>query len=79
MTEKLRFVSVGDAFRYMRFEKGYTQQRVANEIGVNVRTYRRWENNESPISIGRTIDILNLYGKKLKVEPIDEGRGMFIE
>ena len=35
--------------KQLRKEKGLTQQKVADEIGVTKRTYIYWENEESQI------------------------------
>ena len=42
--------------RTKRKEKGYTQEQLADMLGVTVKTYRSWEQDTLP----KTIDLINL-------------------
>lgn len=60
-------ISTGDMLRELRVKNGLTQQAASMAMGVNVRTYRRWENNESCIHVDDFIKILNIFGMRLDV------------
>lgn len=49
----------------VRKEKGFTQQRIADELGVNIRTYRNWEDKSlkkgvSVLAKKALISVLNI-------------------
>jgi transcriptional regulator with XRE-family HTH domain len=60
-------LTTGEMLRNLRLKKGLTQQGVSMDMGVNVRTYRRWENNESTMSVDSFIRLLNIFGMKVDV------------
>ena len=61
--------------RYLREKYGYSQQQISMFLGVNVRTYRRWENDESTIDVATFIKILSFYGYTLDVVNINRVGG----
>ena len=46
----------------MRKEKGLTQQKIADEIGVTKRTYIYWENEESQIKTNKASQLADYFG-----------------
>ena len=48
--------------KQLRKEKGLTQQKVADEIGVTKRTYIYWENEESQIKTNKASQLADYFG-----------------
>jgi transcriptional regulator with XRE-family HTH domain len=53
-------IDVGNKIRKLRLSKGYSQEFMANNLGVSQKTYSRLENNESKCDINRLAKIANL-------------------
>lgn len=45
----------------IRVEKGYTQEEIAEKLGIHRETFRRYENDPSMLEIGQFLKILNIY------------------
>ena len=54
-------LDVGNALRRYRDEHQYTQQYVANIIGISRVAYRKWENNEVDFALSQLKKIAELY------------------
>lgn len=65
-------ISTGDMLRDLRLKHNVTQQQISMQMGVNVRTYRRWENNESSMNVNDFIKLLNFYKMKVDVVLIND-------
>ena len=65
-------MTTGEMLRSLRVKNGLTQQAASMAMGVNVRTYRRWENNESTIHVNDFIKLLSIYGMKLDIVRIKD-------
>nr|DAL32186.1 MAG TPA_asm: Repressor protein CI [Caudoviricetes sp.] len=48
--------------KQLRKEKGLTQQKIADEIGVTKRTYIYWENEESQIKTNKASQLADYFG-----------------
>jgi len=53
---------IGITLRKYRDREKYTQQYVANYIGISRVAYRKWENNEIDFSISKLLKVTELYG-----------------
>ncbi len=54
-------LDIGNTLRRYRDKYNYTQQYVANVIGISRVTYRKWENNEVDFAISQLDKIAELY------------------
>lgn len=45
----------------IRAEKGYSQEEIAEKIGIHRETFRRYENDPSMLEIGQFLQILDIY------------------
>lgn len=54
-------LDVGTTLRRYRDERQYTQQYVANIIGISRVAYRKWENNEVDFALSQLKKIAELY------------------
>ncbi len=54
-------LDVGNTLRRYRDERQYTQQYVANIIGISRVAYRKWENNEVDFALSQLKKIAELY------------------
>ena len=45
----------------IRAEKGYTQEEIAEKLGIHRETFRKYENDPSLLEIGQFLKILNIY------------------
>lgn len=45
----------------IRVEQGYTQEEIAEKIGVHRETFRKYENDPSILEIGQLLKILDVY------------------
>ncbi|MGQ7853802.1 helix-turn-helix transcriptional regulator [Pedobacter sp. WC2501] len=54
-------LDIGISLRKYRDNLGYTQQFVADCIGISRVTYRKWENNEVDFSLSQLDKIAELY------------------
>lgn len=66
---RLNFVTmkkIAEKLRLLRQEKGFSQQYVADSIGVSVSTISRMENNPAAINLGNYIQIAEFYGIELR-------------
>ena len=57
----------------LRKEKKLTQQQVADIVGISIRSYKSYENDESKIN---TIKYKFIYDTLLGINPIDEEHGI---
>lgn len=46
----------------IRAEKGYTQEEIAEKLGIHRETFRKYENDPSLLEIGQFLKILDIYG-----------------
>ena len=58
-------MNIHELFKHKRLEKGLTQQKAANKIGVRVLEVARWENSTIPHT-RHLYKICKLYGLTLK-------------
>ena len=49
--------------RALREAASYTQQKVADEVGVNIHTYMRWEAGKTEPSFGELCVIASMFDK----------------
>lgn len=54
-------LDIGNTLRKYRNKNNYTQQYVADLIGISRVTYRKWENNEVDFSLSQLSKIAELY------------------
>lgn len=54
-------LDIGNTLRRYRDEHQYTQQYVANIIGISRVAYRKWENNEVDFALSQLMKIAELY------------------
>lgn len=54
-------LDIGNTLRRYRDKYNYTQQYVADVIGISRVTYRKWENNEVDFAISQLHKITGLY------------------
>lgn len=54
-------LDIGNTLRKYRNKNNYTQQYVADVIGISRVTYRKWENNEVDFSLSQLGKIGELY------------------
>ncbi|MBT2559660.1 helix-turn-helix transcriptional regulator [Pedobacter sp. ISL-68] len=54
-------LDIGNTLRKYRNKNNYTQQYVANVIGISRVTYRKWENNVVDFSLSQLSKIAVLY------------------
>ena len=52
----------GDRLKLIRQLKGFTQQCVADELGVSLRTYQRYEEGSSEPSLDKIVQIADFFG-----------------
>lgn len=45
----------------IRAEKGYTQEEIAEKLGIHRETFRKYENDPSLLEIGQFLKILDIY------------------
>ena len=64
--------TTGQFLRYMRERHGYTQQYISSIMDVNVRTYRRWENDENDISMNQFARLIRFYGYGVDIININD-------
>jgi transcriptional regulator with XRE-family HTH domain len=55
-------LDIGTTLRRYRDKYNYTQQYVADIIGISRVAYRKWENNEVDFSLSQLNKIAELYG-----------------
>lgn len=55
-------MTVGERIRTHRKEKGFTQQQLANEIGVSVQRIRKYESDKGGLSLHHAILLSDLFG-----------------
>lgn len=54
-------LDIGTSLRRYRDKYNYTQQYVADVIGISRVAYRKWENNEVDFAMSQLIKIAELY------------------
>ena len=54
-------LDIGNTLRKYRDESQYTQQYVANIIGISRVAYRKWENNDVDFALSQLKKIADLY------------------
>lgn len=59
MEETIKIIS--GKLKGIRVEQGYTQEEVAEKIGVHRETFRKYENDPSILEIGQLLKILDIY------------------
>ena len=62
-----------DSIKELRKEKKLTQQQVADMVGISIRSYKTYENDESKIN---TIKYKFIYDTLQGINPIDEEHGI---
>lgn len=62
----LRMIQTGNIRKY-RDEKCYTQEYMANELGIGQSTYQKLETGQVKVSMDRLVQIANILGKSIKV------------
>ncbi len=73
--------------KFLREQKGYSQNKLANIVGVNQTTIARWETEEMAPSIDNVeeiskvlnIDLPDLLGKDLRVIDKSDNDGVYIQ
>ena len=60
--QELNFEEIGQAIRTSRLERHYTQEYIANKIGVNVSHISNIENNRVKVSLTALVAICNALG-----------------
>lgn len=58
--QELNFEEIGQAIRASRLERHYTQEYIANKIGVNVSHISNIENNRVKVSLTTLVAICNV-------------------
>ncbi len=48
---------MSDSLLDLRERQGFSQAGLANLIGVGVNTYKRWENGETDVGVGRLVPL----------------------
>ncbi len=56
---------VFERLRYLRKEKGYTQEKVAELLGVDRRTYSAYENGINSLNAQTLIMLSKIYGASI--------------
>lgn len=64
------------ALKEIRIEKGFTQSQAAKLVGVSLRSYKSYENDESKIG---TIKYNYMLEQLTKINLIDEGHGILTQ
>lgn len=59
MEETIKIIS--GKLKGIRVEQGYTQEEIAEKIGVHRETFRKYENDPSILEIGQLLKILDVY------------------
>jgi transcriptional regulator with XRE-family HTH domain len=54
-------LDIGNTLRRYRDKYNYTQQYVADVIGISRVAYRKWENNEVDFAVSQLVKIAELY------------------
>ncbi len=62
-----------DSIKKLRIEKKLTQQQVADIVGISIRSYKTYENDNSKIN---TIKYKYIYDTLKNINPIDEEHGI---
>lgn len=62
-------IKIGNYLRKYRMDKGYSQEVVAEMLGVSQKTYSNMENNRSEISIETIKKLIDLY--QIDMENVD--------
>ena len=60
--QELNFEEIGQVIRTSRLERHYTQEYIANKIGVNVSHISNIENNRGKVSLTALVAICNALG-----------------
>ena len=60
--QELNFEEIGQVIRTSRLERHYTQEYIANKIGVNVSHISNIENNRVKVSLTALVAICNALG-----------------
>ena len=45
----------------MRVEKGYTQEEIAEKLGIHRETFRKYESDPSTLEMGQFLKLLDIY------------------
>lgn len=62
-----------DTIKELRIDKKLTQQQVADLVGISIRSYKTYENDESKIN---TIKYKYIYETLMRINPVDEEHGI---
>lgn len=55
-------LDIGISLRRFRDHHKFSQQQVANLLGISRTSYRKWENNEVDFSLSQLFKIAEVYG-----------------
>ena len=69
----------GNILRKNRERKGYTQERVVEMMGISLRTYQRWEAEETDPEFGHVMAICECVFKIDPLDAITVARGVELE
>lgn len=54
--------TISGKLKGIRAEKGYSQEEVAEKLGVHRETFRKYENDPSSLEMEQFLKILDIYG-----------------
>ena len=61
----------GRALRWSRVKRGWTQQELAEKMGVTRNTILAWENEKTAIPEENVKKVRELFGSEIDAEPVD--------
>ena len=53
--------TISGKLKGIRAEKGYSQEEIAEKIGIHRETFRKYENDPSSLEIGQFLRLLDIY------------------
>lgn len=56
---------IHEMIRFLRKQKGYTQEAIANKLGLSLRAYSKIENGETNLTINRLTELTSIFGVTL--------------
>lgn len=59
--------AIGTELKISRIRKNMTMQEVADKMGINIETLRRYENNSSGLSIEKLEKLLLFYNENIDI------------
>ncbi len=54
--------TISGKLKGIRAEKGYSQEEIAEKLGIHRETFRKYENDPSSMEIAQFLKILDIYG-----------------